>query len=78
MRVNIFIRKEDEAKWKQIPDKPAFLHNAINGTVFAPDIEVIDRTAYKGQPVFYKTKRNEDMKFCKHSAVLGFCKMGCK
>lgn len=28
-RVNIYIRNEDEAKWKSIADKPAWLHEHI-------------------------------------------------
>lgn len=30
MRVNIYIRKEDEEAWANIPDKPQWIHDGLN------------------------------------------------
>lgn len=32
MRVNIWIKKEDEALWLALPDKPKFIHGALQLT----------------------------------------------
>jgi hypothetical protein len=32
MRVNIWIKKEDEALWQALPNKPKFIHGALQLT----------------------------------------------
>lgn len=73
-RVNIFIRKANEDKWNKIPDKSNWVntllensddtsrYGAVRETVIGPVVEVL----------------SEDIKFCKHDAVTGLCKKGCK
>lgn len=48
MRVNIYIRKEDERVWKKIENKPDWLHRALSGNPMirdyrrsSPSVEII-------------------------------------
>lgn len=40
MRVNIYIRQEDEDLWAAIQNKPEFIHQALRGTIM-PDKDSI-------------------------------------
>jgi len=66
-----FRDETDKAKWKQIPNKVAWLHRALNAG------ESVKRV----QPNVGEIPTSstiKDMKFCKHGSAIGFCKYGCK
>ena len=79
-----FRDETDKAKWKQIPNKVAWLHRALNQDSHDGIFQVMQPT---GESV-KRTKSNvgeiptsstiKDMKFCKHGSAIGFCKYGCK
>lgn len=74
MNTTLYIRKENEEKWNKIPDKSNWVNTLLENsddtsrygierpTPVGPVVEVL----------------NEEVKFCKHNAVVGFCKKGCK
>jgi len=56
MRVNIYIRQEDEKAWAEIEDKPGFIHSAIcNAGLFGdatPEIQkVADNEVWGEEPI---------------------------
>jgi hypothetical protein len=80
-RVNIFIRNANLEKWNKIPDKSnwvnTLLANSDNTSEYGKTRKTPagKMTAVLGEdlPVFVN-----DAQFCKHNAVKGFCKKGCK
>lgn len=69
-RHNIYIRKEDEMLWNSVIDIPSFIHEALisqNKPLLRPRLDA--RVINKG---------DDDYQFCKHDAVKGYCKQGCK
>lgn len=42
---SVYIREEDEQKWKELPNKAEFIHNALNG------VEVITKFERGKEPV---------------------------
>ena len=67
MRVNIFIRKEDEHLWKAINDKPSWLHeklNESNGGVYTH--------TKKDKAEIKKALPKNDM-LCEHGREKGEC-----
>lgn len=87
MQATIFIRKENTEKWLAIANRSAWVNTLLNNTddtsnygktIDTPAraaVTVLTETIEPDKPIL--TKRNEDMKFCKHNAVIGFCKKGC-
>lgn len=67
MRVNIYIRKHNEEKWNAIEDKSMWINTLLEnvGEMYIEEKEL-------------GAKYDKPIEFCKHSAVKGFCKKGCK
>jgi hypothetical protein len=80
--VNIWIRRDDFDAWESIKDKPEFLHDALNGVQpekYNKAVEERKEVRKVLKPVLERMKaQKDDVEFCKHDAVKGFCKKGCK
>jgi len=83
-RYNIYIRNEDEAKWKAIENKPEWLHEHLNPKELhftrytkepkSPDIEM--ELIAKSISIPNKVANR---KLCQHAQVKGECLVkGCK
>lgn len=56
---NVYIREEDEAKWKALPNKSEFIHNALNRTgIMVGDKVVQEIKINKPKPI--KTKQDAE------------------
>lgn len=72
MRVNVYIRKEDEAKWNAIEDIPEWIHRNINGTRHGLE---------NGKPVIRNISNGSVARrnLCEHYQPKGKCMVkGCK
>lgn len=77
MRTNIYIRKDNEDTWDAIDNKSEWVNERLDKPAIDIAVSNLPKEAYELQVAPIITKRNEDMKFCKHNAVVGFCKKGC-
>lgn len=69
-RRDIWIRKEDIEIWDGLNDRPELIHRMLvsqNKPLLRPRLDA--RVINKG---------DNDYQFCKHDAVKGYCKQGCK
>lgn len=76
MRVNIYIRKEDEEKWLSIPNKAEWLHSKLADTPSTPTKQLPDGSTAIVIP-FEKNNRLAEPKTveqCPHGYGKGFCK----
>lgn len=64
-RVNIYIRKEDEALWERLQNKPEFLHQALNGAIH-PDKDSIYIDKGQERPVARFDPEPVVLLDCKH------------
>lgn len=90
-QVTFYLRKEDVPRWKALKNKAESIHILLNQKddyldpiereVFKQELKKIPKrvsTVLTAKEVVEKLKPDKDFKFCKHGAVLGFCKKGCK
>lgn len=93
-RYNIWIREEDNEKWQALENKADWLHFHLNSgykvvnhnsdgsgnvvnvldTQMPKNLEEANDPKHPG----YSAKVSPDVEFCKHNAVIGFCKKGCR
>ena len=50
MRVNIFIRKENETKWNSIVNKSKWVNDKLQGTEVFSEVPVTDEERFKRPP----------------------------
>ena len=75
-RVNVYIRKEDEQIWAGIEDKPEWLHKALQSEKIVPGEVLLPRVKAADKAGLLNKGKSFDL--CKHGAVKGMCKRGCK
>ena len=73
-RVNIFIRKANEEKWNNIPDKSNWVNTILENSDDTTQYGLEKKTP--ARPMV--TVMSGAIEFCKHNAVKGLCKRGCK
>jgi hypothetical protein len=84
MRVNIYIRKEDEEAWASLKDKPGFIHTALSVREGFEDFrkenprpltqEDIDGMARDLKMAVQRdTPVNPDVPFCQHDNPITTC-----
>lgn len=90
MRVNVWIRKENEQAWSELTNKSEWLNERLSkpSRVFYDETQTIDPKVLdsikipKSPNIITGTTKpgmfDHDTKFCKHDAVLGMCKKNCK
>lgn len=84
-QVTVYIKEKDLELWKKLKYKSNFIHEALHSV----DIETYNKAA--GERLEIKKMimphlntmakaepENTSADFCKHNAVKGFCKKGCK
>ena len=85
-QVTVYIREEDITKWKALPKKEEFIHNALNGQVFADKDYIITeapkpvKTPEDAEKALEKAVRADlaaadvmGIKLCRHGNPLGAC-----
>ena len=72
MRVNIYIRNADKAKWDAITDKPEFIHAVLNDRVYT-HIDKLKSVSIH-TPAQAKAVVGKDNDTCPHGFAWGLCK----
>jgi hypothetical protein len=88
-QVTVYIRNDDLDKWREIPNKAEFIRIGLNS--LAPSRIAIKKEAIilnppekNGGVANISTEKIKEIQaakgldFCKHGAVKGLCKKGCK
>lgn len=80
MRVNVYLPDSYKSKWDVISNKSQLVQEAIDRSIISPNKD--GKTAEQHVPKVSETTEfvdtNKQYNFCKHDAVKGMCKYGCK
>ena len=92
-KVSFYLRNEDVEAWKSIDKKTAWMHEHLNWDISREKVVIdgvptatpsimetrvpIPPTPLAGSQAMLNSFERA-YKFCKHDAVLGMCKKGCK
>lgn len=73
MQTTIYIRKENEDKWKEIKDKSLFVNIALS------ELDEPDKDPMPTPPTKKPLPKipGVSVGFCKHNYAKGMCKFGC-